>query len=155
MNQNIIIVSSLGILLTALAWLFIEPIAAGMVLIIVLTIILGMAISNDAARHMHPEIIAQLSEGADTVIVENIGTAPAKSVQVRIIPEDIRYDIGDLDTDSAHRHQLSTMVREAKAAVSWEKQDGTRTEKIFRLSGYADESDPLKPIFPLFGWKEK
>lgn len=155
MNKNILILAIFGFLVVFLIGIFFDFTAAEIVLVILLTLILAMAISNDAANHMHPEIFASLSSDAEVIIVENLGTAIARSVQVKIIPDDIRYEIGDLNPDSTHRYQTHAMLREAKAAVSWEKSDGTRTEKIFRLSGYADESDPLKPVFPLFNWKEK
>ena len=155
MNQNILIIASFGILVTFLTGFFFGLAATGIVLVVLLTLLLAMAISDDAAQHMHPDIFASLLNDAETIIVENLGTSVAKSVQVRVIPDDIRYEIGDLTPDSTHRYQLPAMVREAKAAVSWEKNDGTRIEKIFRLSGYTEEADPLRPVFPLFGWKGK
>jgi len=155
MNKNILLTALLGIIITLLVGFFFEKAAAGIVAVILLTILLAMAISEDAAKSAHPEISASLFEDAETVIVENLGTAPAKSTQVRIIPDDIRYEIGDLNPDSVHRYRLPAMVRNAKAAVSWERKDGSRTERIFRLSGYEDETDPLRPLFPLFNWKEK
>lgn len=155
MNKNILIIASFGILVTFLIGFSFSLAAAGIVLVVFLTLLLAMTISDDAAQHMHPDIFASLLSDAETIIVENLGTAVAKSVQVRIIPDDIRYEIGDLTPDTTHRYQLPAMVREAKAAVSWEKNDGTRVEKVFRLSGYVEEADPLRPVFPLFSWKEK
>ncbi|HWQ64240.1 MAG TPA: hypothetical protein VN429_07470, partial [Methanospirillum sp.] len=155
MNKNILVTVFLGIVLTLLSWFFIETAAAGIVAVIFLTILLVLLISEDAKKNAHPEISATLADDAETVIVENLGTAPARSVQVRIIPDDIRYEVGDLNPDSVHRYHLPSMLRNAKAAVSWEQKDGSRTERIFRLSGYEEETDLLKPIFPLFSWKEK
>ena len=155
MNKNIVLTAVFGIIITLLLGFLFGQAAAGIVAVILLTILLAMVISEDAAKSAHPELSASLYEDAETVIVENLGTAPAKSTQVRIIPDDIRYEIGDLNPDSVHRYRLPSMVRNAKAAVSWERKDGSRTERIFRLSGYEDETDPLRPLFPLFNWKEK
>ncbi|WP_319579594.1 hypothetical protein [uncultured Methanospirillum sp.] len=155
MNKNIVLTAVFGIIITLLLGFFFGQAAAGIAAVILLTILLAMAISEDAAKSAHPELSASLHEDAETVIVENLGTAPAKSTQVRIIPDDIRYEIGDLNPDSVHRYLLPSIVRNAKAAVSWERKDGSRTERIFRLSGYEDETDPLRPLFPLFNWKEK
>lgn len=136
-------------------WFFIDSSAAGIVTIIAATLILSLEISADAAKHLHPEIIASLQSDDQTILIENIGTGSAEKIKVRIIPDGTSYDAGDLLPDTSHQYMLPECMREGKAAVSWEKKDGTRTEKIFRLSGYADESDPLRPVFPLFGWKEK
>jgi len=154
-NKNILLIAFLGTIITLLVGFFFELSAAGIVAIIFLAILLAIVISEDAKKYAHPEISISLSDDAQTVIIENLGTAPAKSTQVRIIPDDIRYEIGDLIPDSAHRFHLPSMVSSAKAAVSWERIDGSRTERIFRLSGYEEETDPLRPLFPLFNWKEK
>jgi hypothetical protein len=146
-------VGILSAIIIILAWILVEPAAAGILLIIAGTIIISLEISADAARHLHPEIFVSLKEDARTVWIENLGTAPAYAARVTIIPDDIRYEIGNLDPDQNHQYRLPEMVREARAAVSWEKKDGTRVEKFFELSGYSRETDPLKPTFPLFSWK--
>lgn len=155
MQKNSILIVFFGLLAVIIIWFFVDAAAAGIVFIIAATLLISLEISADAARHMHPEIFASLTDDAQTVVVENLGTAPATSVNVRIIPDNLAYDIGDLAPDTTHKHELPVMVRDAKAAVSWVKNDGTRTEKIFRLSGYTSETDPLRPTFPLFSWKEK
>lgn len=156
MNNKILITSVTGAVIVLLTLFFFGSEAAGIILILFLTLIMSVWISEDAARHLQPNIFAFLADDAQTIIVENSGTAVATSVQVKIIPEDIRYEIGELAPDQKHQYQLSSMLREGKAAVSWEKKDGTRAEKIFRLSGYGENSaDPLRPTFPLFSWKEK
>jgi hypothetical protein len=155
MQKNSILIGIIGILAVIIAWYFVDILAAGIVLIIVATLLFSYEIQADIAKHTHPRIFASLSDDAQAIIVENIGTAPASSVNVRIIPEDIRYEIGDLATDTSHRYDLPAMIREGKAAVSWVKKDGTRTETIFRLSAYDMKSDPFRPTFPLFSWKGK
>ncbi|MFH0966652.1 MAG: hypothetical protein V1862_03070 [Methanobacteriota archaeon] len=155
MQKSSILVAIFGIVAVIIAWFLVGSAAAGIIFIIAATLLLCLEISADAARHLHPEIFASLTDDAQTVVVENLGTAPATSIKVRIIPENITYEIGDLVPDTTHTYELPVMVREAKAAVSWDKMDGTRTEKIFRLSGYTEETDPLRPTFPLFSWKEK
>ena len=155
MQKNSILLASAGVLAVIIVWFFVDTAAAGIVFIIAATLLLSYEIYMDAAKHIHPEIYASLTDDAQTVIVENLGTAPATSVSVRIIPENITYVIGELAPDITHKYELPVMIKEAKAAVSWDKKDGTRTEKVFRLSGYAEETDPLKPTFPLFSWKEK
>jgi hypothetical protein len=155
MQKNSILIAIFGILVVIITWFLVDSAAAGIVFIIAATLLLSLEISADAARHLRPDIFASLTDDAQTVIIENLGTAAAKAVNVRIIPDNITYEIGELAPDTDHRFQLPVMIQEAKAAVSWDKKDGNRTEKIFRLSGYVNETDPLRPTFPLFSWKEK
>lgn len=155
MNKKSLPFGIISIVIILLCWLFVDAAAAGILTIIAATLIISLEISADAAKHMHPEIFAFLKEDAQTIVVENLGTALATSVSVRIIPDDIRYDIGEIRPDENHQYVLPVLVREAKAAVSWDKRNGEKTEKIFRLTGYADETDPMRPVFPLFNWKEK
>ena len=156
MNNKILITSVIGAVFVLLTFFFVDAVAAGIILILLLTVIMSLWISEDAARHPHPNISAFLADDAQTIIVENLGTAVATGVQVKIIPEEIRYEIGELAPDQKHQYQLPSMLREGKAAVSWEKKDGNRAEKIFRLSGYGESTaDPLRPSFPLFSWKGK
>ena len=155
MNLRILLTAAAGICIVSGSWLFIDPSAAGILAILFFTLILSLWISADAARHLHPELFASLADDAQTIIVENMGTAPAVAVSVRLIPDDFRYEIGDLAPDTSHRQTLPGMIREGKAAVSWERRDKGRAEKFFSLCAYTTETDPLRPIFPLFNWKEK
>jgi len=155
MNIRILITCGTGAAVVLGTWFFIDHVAAGFFFIIFLTLALSVAISDDAKKHLHPGLFVSLADDAQTVIVENLGTAPAQDVKVRIIPDDIRYEIGTLAPDEKHRYELPAVISRAKAAVSWERKDGTRSEKITRLSGYDEETDPLRPVFPLFNWKEK
>lgn len=152
-HKRSLLIGIVSLLIVAAVWTFVEPAAAGIILIIAATVILCLEISEDAAKHIHPEIVVSLKEDARTVLIENLGTAPAHSVRVSIIPDEFNYEIGTLNPDSNHQNQLPKMLREGKALVSWEKKDGTRVEKYFWLSGYAQEADPLRPVFPLFSWK--
>jgi hypothetical protein len=155
MHNRIFLVSVTGGLAVILAWFLIDQYAAGFLFIIALTLVFSMLITADAAKNQHPQIFASLDNDARTIIVENLGTGPASGVKVRIIPDDTGYDIGTLAPDDLHRHELPSSVREAKAGVSWDIKDGGRTEKIFRLSGYAEETDSFRPMFPIFSWKGK
>lgn len=155
MNNQILIISILGFCCTLIAAFFIDISAAGIILVIVLTILMGYAISADAARHRHPELFVSLSEDARTIRVENLGTAPATSVELTVIPGEVQHPLGDIQADEIRSIELPTMMEEGKAVISWIKKDGNRGRKIFRLSGYEEETDPLRPVFPLFGWSEK
>lgn len=155
MNYKILIIAILGFSCTLAAAIFIDFSAAGIILVIVLTILMGSVISADAARHRHPELFVSLSEDARTVRVENLGTAPAISVELTIIPGKDLHPLGDIQADEIRSIELPAMMEEGKAAISWIKKDGSRNQKIFRLSGYLEETDPLKPAFPLFGWNNK
>lgn len=150
-----IIISILGFCCTLGTAIFIDVSAAGIIFVIVLTILMGYAISADAARHRHPELFVSLSDDARVIRVENLGTAPAKSVEVTVIPGEVHHPLGDILSDEIRSIELPTMMEEGKAVISWIKKDGNRNQKIFRLSGYLEETDPLRPVFPLFGWNDK
>ena len=155
MNLKIFLTIIIGIILTLGSILFIDITAGGIVLILMGTILMVQMISADAAKNLHPEIFASLSDDSRFVIIENPGTAPAQAVEMRVIPDDHHIIIGDIQMDETRKIALPTMLHEGKAIISWVKKEGVRTEKVFRLSGYERESDPLRPVFPLFSWKGK
>ncbi|HWQ67424.1 MAG TPA: hypothetical protein VN372_11205 [Methanospirillum sp.] len=155
MEYRIVGTALVGGGLTLASWLFIDQALAGITLILTFTLLLALAISADAERHRHPQMYARLSDDAQTIVVENVGNAPATEVSVRVIPDDITYKIGTLEADQSHQHIMTGMIREAKARISWKRTDGTLAEKIFTLSGYHQDEDPLRPMMPLFAWKGK
>lgn len=155
MNLKIILTAIIGVLIAAISAYFIDMAAGSIILILAFTIVMVQAISADAAKNLHPEIFVSLSEDTQTIIIENLGTATAQSVEIKVIPDNHHFEIGDLGVDETRKVSLPKMVTEGKAAISWSGKEGARTEKIFRLSGYESASDPLRPVFPLFGWKGK
>ena len=49
----------------------------------------------------------------------------------------------------------SEMINEGKAVVEFEDINGRQYSKSFDLSALHNDDDLLKPMMPLFGWKEK
>ena len=103
-----------------------------------------------------PHIVCSLSEDAKSILVENVGTAPATKIHVSLVPFDIEFDIKELIPDAKEVFSLDKMVYEGKAVVRYTFPGTERVvTRSFPLSGLNGEAfDPLKPVFPLFGWKK-
>lgn len=103
-----------------------------------------------------PHVVCSLSEDAKSILVENVGTAPATKIHIALVPLDIEYDINELMPDAKEIFSLETMVRKGKAVVRYTSPGNDHEiTHSYPLSGLDGEVfDPLKPVFPLFGYKK-
>lgn len=154
MNSRIILISIVGIITILLAGTFFDIYAGLFMLIILLTVLMCLAIYRDAGNFRHPHLIASLSDDGAEVRIENIGTAPARSIHVIIIPGNTEYDIPVLEPDEVHDYTLPGMIDLGRATVTHLNMNGITKKQTFRIGDPRDE-DPLQPAFPLFNWREK
>lgn len=124
------------------------------VAVIVFTLYMMLWIMQDSAYL--PHVVCSLSEDAKSIIVRNVGTASARMIHVALVPLDIEFDIKELEPDTEEVFVLEKMIQQAKVVVRYtaEKSD-TIIENSYPLSSVDGGAyDPLKPMFPIFGWKK-
>ncbi len=140
----------LGPILTIL-FFFINTYLAGFVFVIFVAVLMSLLILQDSLAL--PDITAALSEDAKTLILTNSGNAAAYRIHVTLVPADREFAIPSLGADESHTHPLGGMMTELKVVVRFENNLGQKYSQSFRLSALGGGYDPLKPLFPIFGWK--
>ena len=79
----------------------------------------------------------------------------AHKIHTSIVPFDIEFDVVSPAPDAKYESALESIINGAKAIVSFEDADGTRTSRAFTLSALGKyDDDPLKPMLPRFPWKK-
>jgi len=149
-NQTAIIVAGL-IICVILAVISIY--LAGIAIILVIALAMSFQIMQDSERLTDLAVV--LSENAKVITVLNKGNTGIRNIIVSLIPLDIEFRVHELAVDGKFTYELSQMINEAKAAVEFEDKNGTKFQKSFDLSALHDNDDLLKPMFPLFNWKQK
>jgi len=151
-RQSLLII--IGAIACLVSGIFIDIFFAFGVAVIVGTLYMMLWIMQDAAYL--PHIVCSLSEDAKSVIVRNVGTAPARKIHVALVPLDIEFDIRELQPDEEEVYTLEKMIREAKAVVRYSLAESDQViENSYPISGIDGGAyDPLKPMFPIFGWKK-
>ena len=151
MDKRIQIILVLGILIT-IASLFYDIYLAGIVGVIFIAIIMSLMIMQDTTGV--PEVVAKLSEDAKSIVLINTGNARAEKIHVTLVPNNIEFDIASLDVDSAYEYSLGTMVQEIKIKITYSNENGRLFSSSKKLSVFEEETDPLKPLIPMFRWKK-
>jgi hypothetical protein len=150
-SQKIVLVVGLII---AVALIFFNIYIGLIALVILATLVMSFRIMNDSVQA--PEIVAFLNEDAKSLVIKNVGNAAAHSIHVSVVPHNIEYDIASLEADTRNIHPFETMISEAKAVVRYKNQKGNEYSRSIHLSALGgDEDDILKPVFPLFKWKQE
>ncbi|MCP1662592.1 MAG: hypothetical protein D5R99_09475 [Methanocalculus sp. MSAO_Arc1] len=131
---------------------FIDLYLSFFAIVLVGVLYMSLWIMHDSASQ--PHVVCSLAEDAKSVIVRNVGTAPAKAIQVALVPHDIEFEVRELAPDEEYVYTLDKMLEKAKAVAQYS--DGTSSQPIthsYPLSSLDGEAyDPLKPMIPLFGW---
>ncbi len=148
---------SLLIIIGAIACIasaFIDIFLALGVAVIVGVVYMMLWIMQDSAYL--PHVVCSLSEDAKSVIVLNVGTAPARKIHVALVPLDIEFDIKELQPDEEEIFTLEKMITQAKVVVRYSPVESDQIiENSYPISGVdGGVYDPLKPMFPIFGWKK-
>lgn len=151
MDRNAKILLAGGIVI-ALILAVVSVYLAGIVFILVIVFVMSQMIMQDTT--FQPDISAKLREDAKAVVLTNSGNAVALHIHAALVPLDIEYDVPALAVDASHEYPLGVMAGEIKVVVSYENEKTNRFSGVFMLSSMAPEYDPLKPAFPLFGWKK-
>jgi len=149
-NQLAIIVA--GLIISAMLAL-ISIYLAGIAVILVIALAMSFQISQDS--YLLTDLAVVLSENARVVGVINRGNTTIKNIAVSLIPLDMEFRVPELAVDGSFSYELPKMITEAKAMVEFEDKSGRKYSKSFELSALHSDDDLLRPMFPLFGWKEK
>lgn len=139
---------------TLVAYLF-EPLIAGIPAIICGSIIMIALFSEDAARNARPMLEAELSPDLSEIVIENIGSADAEGVMVKIQGAESPYKIGTLAVDNKTKIQLPGMMERVTMVVTYQLPEGDMKKRVFKLGDSGKDYDPFQPVFPLFNWKGK
>ncbi len=151
MERNITLLLVLGSLIT-LILLFVNIYLAGIVLIILITLLMSLMIMQDTKGH--PDIAVQLRDDAKGIILTNKGNARAEAIHGALVPMNIEFDIPSLDADATYEYPFPAMVEEVKVAITYKNEAGNQFSKTAKLSSLEEEPDLLKPMIPVFKWKK-
>jgi hypothetical protein len=151
MEKNTKILLVVGGIIT-LFLLFIDVYLAGIAGVILIAILMTVLIMQDTSGV--PEIVAKFSDDGKAILLTNLGNARAKKIHVALVPGPFESDIPELDVDSVHTIPLPAMLEGVKILLTYtnEEQRGfTRSQKLSLLE---EEPDLLKPMMPIFKWKQ-
>lgn len=150
MDRNFSIVLAAGFILAALGFSF-NIYAGAIVAVLAGVLLLSLTIMKDSTDL--PDIVAELSDDAKSIVLKNSGNASAHAIHVALVPENIEFDLPALAADATHTYSLGRMLTEVKVVVSFRNSAGDILNRSYRLSATDGNYDPLKPMMPLFGWK--
>jgi hypothetical protein len=151
MERNSIILLVAGLLITLLL-IFINIYLAGIVFILLITILMSLQIMQDTAGI--PDIAVHLRDDAKAILLTNKGNARAVKIHGSLVPLNIEFDIPSLDEDATFEFPLNSMVEEVKVAITYKNEKGSPFSKSTMLSSLEEEPDLLKPMIPVFKWKK-
>ena len=151
MEKNTKILVVLGSLIT-IVLLFINIYLGGIVGVIFIAIAMSLLIMQDTTGV--PEVVANLSEDAKSIILTNTGNAWAEKIHVTLLPGNIEFDIDSLEVDSIYEYSLGTMVQDIKIKITYSNESGRLFSSSKKLSVFDEEPDLLKPMIPTFKWKK-
>lgn len=152
MKRNHVLVIIVGLIISALLGM-VSIYFTGIGVIIVIALAMSFQIMQDSDRLT--ELAVVLSENAKVITVINRGNMMIRNIRVSIIPFDVEFRIPELAVDGRSTYQLQRMINEGKAVVEFEDINGRQYSKSFDLSALHNDDDLLKPMMPLFGWKDK
>jgi hypothetical protein len=149
-NQLAIIVA--GLIISALLAV-ISIYLTGIGVILVIALAMSFQISQDS--YLLTDLAVVLSENAKIITLINRGNTTIRNIVVSLIPLDMEFKVLELAVEGKFTYELPQMINEVKAVVEFEDKNGTKYRKSFDLSALHDNDDVLKPMFPIFGWKER
>lgn len=150
MDKRITAVLAAGILVTIILF-FVDIYLAGIAFILLVVIVMSLMILQDTT--FLPQVNVRLREDAKAIVLTNGGNSPALKIHVALVPMNIEYDVDSLAVDASHEYPLSSMLAEVKVVITYSNEKGQSFSHSENLSAYGDEFEPLKPMFPVFGWK--
>jgi hypothetical protein len=150
MDKRTTAILAAGILVTLLL-VFVDIYLAGIVFILLVVIVMSLMIMQDTT--FLPQVNVRLREDAKAIVLTNGGNSPALRIHVALVPMNIEYDVDSLSVDESHEHPLPSMLAEVKVVVTYSNEKGQLYSHSQNLSASGDGFEPLKPMFPMFGWK--
>lgn len=151
MDRKIQLLLVAGIILTLICYFFINVYVAGIVFILLVTLVMSLFIMQDSRTL--PDVVAELREDAKGIVIRNAGNSDAVKVHVALVPVNIEFDISVLAPDQVNEYPLEKMIAEVKAVVTFENVMGDEFSRSYKLSVDGNGFDPLKPMIPLFRQK--
>src|SRR5512139_222201 len=151
MEKNIILLLVVGCLITVFLF-FINIYLAGIALILLIAILMSLMIMQDTAGI--PDIAAHFRDDAKAILLTNKGNARAVNIHGKLVPLNIEFDTPSLEVDSTFEYPLTAMIDEVKIVVNYQNENGRPFSSSAKLSALEEEPDLLKPIIPMFKWKE-
>jgi hypothetical protein len=151
MEKNTKILLVLGGIITILL-LFINIYLAGIAAVILIALVMTVMIMQDTSGV--PEIAAKFSEDGKAIILTNSGNARAKNIHVALVPGPFESDIPELDVDSVHTIALPAMLEGVKILLTYTNEEQRGFSRSQKLSLMEEEPDLLKPMIPIFKWKQ-
>ena len=151
MEKNVTILLIVGLIIT-LILAFINIYLAGIVVIILVTLLMSLMIMHDTTGI--PDIAVHLRDDAKAILLTNKGNSRAVKIHGALVPQNIEFDIPSLDEDATYEFPLNIMVEEIKVAITYENEKGSPFSKTTMLSSLEEEPDLLKPMIPVFKWKK-
>jgi hypothetical protein len=145
----------LGAVLIVSLGLLIVNIYAGLFgLIIFAALLMSVLIMQDTLGK--PDILVTLKDETRALGLRNRGNAVANAVHVSVIPQNIEFDIPQLQVEETASYPFGTMIQQAKVVVTYQNERGEGFSKTTLLSAFdTGDDDLLKPAFPLFKWKKE
>lgn len=150
MDKKMLIIPVLGLAITIVLFFF-NIYLAGIVFILLVTVFISMLIMQDSVSH--PDMEADLTEDAKSIILKNAGNAPAYRIHVALVPMNTEYDVPVLAVDQTHTHLLDSMIQEVKVVITFENEDKLAFSQTYALSALGNQYEPFKPMIPMFKWK--
>jgi hypothetical protein len=150
MDKKTTAVLAAGILVTLLLFL-VNIYLAGIAFILLVVIVMSIMIMQDTT--FLPQVDVRLREDAKAIVLTNGGNSPALKIHVALVPLDIEYDVASLAVDESHEYPLPTMLAEVKVVVTFSNEKGQSYSHSQKLSAAGEEFEPMKPMFPMFGWR--
>jgi hypothetical protein len=151
MEQNTKILLVVGGIIT-LFLLFIDVYLAGIAGVILIAILMTVLIMQDTSGV--PEIVAKFSDDGKAILLTNLGNARAKKIHMALVPGSFESDIPELDVDSVHTIPLPAMLEGVKILLTYTNEDQRGFTRSQKLSLLEEEPDLLKPMMPIFKWKQ-
>jgi hypothetical protein len=147
----------IGLIITAALFPF-SPYISAVALVIVLALFISFLMLNTSKRFQAvPELTLKLQDDAKGVIVKNKGGDTALNIHIALVPLDIEFDIPKLEPDAIWVQPCSHMIETVKVVAGFENAQGRKFSHSVMLSALEEEKseeDLLKPMFPMFGWKD-
>jgi hypothetical protein len=151
MEKNTKILLVVGGIITIFL-LFIDFYLAGIAAVILISLLMVVQIMQDTSGI--PEIIAKFSEDGKAILLTNSGNALAKKIHVALVPGPFEADIPQLDVDSVHMISLPAMLEGVKILLTYTNEEQRGFSRSQKLSMLEEEPDLLKPMIPIFKWKQ-
>jgi hypothetical protein len=152
MKRNHVAVIVAGLVLSALLAV-VSIYLTGIGIILVIALAMSFQIMEDTERLT--DLAVGLSENAKSLIIINKGNMLIRNIAVTVIPLNVEFVVPELAVDEKFTFDFHQIINEARAAVEFEDVNGRKYNKSFELSALRSDDDLLKPMMPLFDWKEK